>query len=115
MKHLKLTALPLIIAFGIFVISCKGKTDTNAMDTATVAPPMDTTTAMAPPPVEISPDDSLTTMAKDAIKDYPDVTATVSNGEVTLAGTITRENLPKLMAAVSSLHPKKINNNLTVK
>lgn len=115
MKQLKLAALPVIFALGITVLSCKGKTDTKTTDTTVVAPPTDTTTVMAPAPVEISPDDSLTIMAKDAIKDYPDVTATVSNGEVTLTGTITREKLPKLMAAVSSMHPKKINNNLTIK
>src|SRR6478735_2206988 len=114
MKHLKFAALPVIFALGITVIACKGKTDTKTTDTVGVALP-DTMRATETAPVPVSPDDSLTTMAKDAIKDYPDVTATVTNGEVTLTGTITREKLPKLMAAVSAMHPKKINNNLTIK
>ena len=54
-------------------------------------------------------------MAKDAVKDYPGVTATVSNGEVTLTGEITRAKLPNLMQAVQAMHPKKVNNNLTIK
>jgi len=114
MKHFKLAVLPVIFALGITVISCKGKTDKNTTDTVGVALP-DTMRATETAPVPVSSDDSLTTMAKDAVKDYPDVTATVSNGEVTLTGTITREKLPKLMAAVSATHPKKINNNLTIK
>lgn len=52
---------------------------------------------------------------KDATKDFPGVTATLNDGEVTLTGTITRENLPRLMQSVQALNPKKVNNNLTFK
>ena len=114
MKHLKLALLPVIFALGVTVVACKGKTDKNTTDTVGVTLP-DTMRTTGPEPVTISSSDSLTTMANDAVKDYPGVTATVSNGEVTLTGTITREKLPKLMAAVSATHPKKINNNLTIK
>ena len=113
-----------VLCVGLLATACKSKTtDTNAanndtastsmepkQDNATVKP--DTMQTQAP---QISPDDSLTTMAKDAIKDYPGVTATVNNGEVTLTGDITRAKLPKLMMAVQAMHPKKVNNNLTIK
>ena len=68
----------------------------------------------APAPVQISPDDSLTTGLRDATKDYPGVNATANNGEVTLTGTIQRDRLPKLMQSIHALHPKKVNNNLTI-
>lgn len=116
MKHLKLT----ILAVTLFLIthtfhSCKSKEKpATVSDTAVSMQPTDTGT-MQPAQVQVSPDDSLTSMAKDAVKDYPNVTATVNNGEVTLTGNITREKLPKLMMAVSAMHPKKINNNLTIK
>lgn len=66
-------------------------------------------------PVEVNTDTVLQTGVRDATKDYPGVTATVINGEVTLTGTIERNKLPKLMQAIHSLNPKKVNNNLTVK
>ena len=79
----------------------------SVVNNITVAPPA------APP--DISSDAALETGLKDATKDYPGVTATASNGEVTLSGTIERDRLPKLMQAIHGLNPKKVNNNLTVK
>ena len=100
--------------------ACKGGKNTNAAtdssaavaDTATTPP----TPAPAPTaaPVEVAQDDALTTNVKDATKDFPGVTATVSDGEITLTGNITRSKLPQLMQSLNSLHPKKINNNLTI-
>ena len=52
---------------------------------------------------------------KDATKDYPNVTATVNNGEVTLTGSVKRDDLPKLMQRVQALNPTKVNNNLSIK
>ena len=117
MKSLKTIVLPaFIFILGISVISCKGKNSSGSIADTTInnTQPADTAT-MQTAPVQISPDDSLTTMANDAVKDYPGITASVNNGEVTLTGDITREKLPKLMMAVNSIHPKKINNNLTIK
>jgi len=65
-------------------------------------------------PVEIATDDQLSNGVKDATKDFPGVTATVNNGEVTLTGNIKRDRLPVLMQSIHSLNPKKVNNNLTV-
>ena len=115
MKYIKLTAVALTLILSTSIISCKSKNkQTTTLDT-TINNTTADTPVMQSAPVQISPDDSLTTMAKDAVKDYPDVTASVNNGEVTLTGNITRDKLPKLMMAVNAIHPKKVNNNLTIK
>ena len=112
--------LLLIFAAGLTASSCKGKEKTDestntatSVDTASTTTTDTSTAATATP--STSTDDSLKTQLKDATKDYPDVTATVENGEVTLTGTISRDKLPKLMQAVHALNPKKVNNNLTIK
>jgi osmotically-inducible protein OsmY len=106
----------LILAAGISTASCKGKQADNESTTPTV----DTTTTIdntrVTPAPEIAGDDSLTTGVRDAVKDFPGVTATVKNGEVTLeGGPVNRDQLQTIMQSVQSLHPKKVNNNLTVK
>jgi len=79
----------------------------SVVDNATVAPP--------PAPVVISADDSLKTNVAAALKDYPTLTADVKDGVVTLTGEVQKAALPKVMQAVSALHPKKIDNKATVK
>ena len=76
-----------------------------------------TVVAPAPPPaaVEISADDALIKGLADVTKNFPGVKADVKDGVVTLTGEIKRSSLPKLMAGVSSLKPKKIEQKLTVK
>lgn len=91
------------------VTACKNKkaqTETNSGATS-----QDTS---SPAPVEIATDESLTNGVRDATKDFPGVNAVVSNGEVTLTGTIKRDRLPKLMQSIHALQPKKVNNNLIV-
>jgi osmotically-inducible protein OsmY len=68
-----------------------------------------------PPPVVISADDSLKTNVAAALKAYPTLTADVKDGVVTLTGDVKKAELPKVMQAVSALHPKKIENKATVK
>jgi osmotically-inducible protein OsmY len=100
----------LILAGSMQLTACKNKSkDTTPANT-------DTTTVQTQntAPVEISTDDSLTTGVRDATKDYPGVNALVSNGEVTLTGTIKRDRLQNLMQSIHALHPKKVNNNLTI-
>lgn len=103
-KHL------LIAAIGITAISfqsCKGK----EKDKKEAAVTMDTpTTATVSAPMDVE----LTTSAKDAIKDFSGVSATVSNGEITLTGNIQRNKLQTLMQSINALHAKKINNKLTI-
>lgn len=101
----------LLLLCSIQFAECKSKPKENQSSTVD-----STSTTIAPAdPVQISPDDSLKTGLIDATKDYPEVKASVDNGEVTLTGNLSRDKLPKLMQSVSSLHPKKINNNLTLK
>lgn len=64
----------------------------------------------SPPPVTISMDDPLTAAVKDATKDFPTVTATVSEGIITLKGEIQKSNLQKLMMSLQALKPKKVDN-----
>ena len=75
-----------------------------------------TTTPPPPPPAPaVSADNALTQGVTDATKDFPTVTATVNNGEITLTGSIKRSDLKTLMQSLNSLNPAKINNQLTIK
>jgi osmotically-inducible protein OsmY len=108
---MKKTFLFLFLAGALTMSACKGK-DSKSEETTTTTGVDTTTTYQAP--VDIAADTTLTAGLRDATKDYPGVTATVDNGEVTLTGTIERDRLPRLMQAVQSLQPKKVNNNLTI-
>jgi len=66
-------------------------------------------------PVVINNDDALTTAFKNAVKDVEGVTANVNDGQVTLTGPNKRSSLPNVMQAISTLKPKKINNQITIK
>jgi osmotically-inducible protein OsmY len=118
---MKTTALTLLISAALFTVSCKGKEEDKSIDansttntgrdvtgdtaTSTVEPAPSTT-----PAATISED-----QLKDAIKDYPNVTATANNGEITLTGSVKRSELPALMQRVQALNPTKVNNNLSIK
>jgi osmotically-inducible protein OsmY len=80
----------------------------SVVNNLTVTPP-------PPPAPEVTADNALMQGVTDATKDFPDVKATVSNGEITLTGTIKRADLQKLMQTLNSLKPGKINNQLTIK
>jgi hypothetical protein len=109
MKQIKQFAFFSLFLFTIGT-ACHNK-DNNATTTTSDT----TSSAVQPAPVQISSDDSLQNGMKDALKDYPSVNGTVNNGEITLTGDINRDRLTPLMQSLQSLHPKKINNNLTVK
>lgn len=67
--------------------------------------------SIAPPaPVDIAMDEPLTAAVKDATKDFPTVTSSVSDGVITLKGEIQKANLQKLMMALQALKPKKVDN-----
>lgn len=66
-------------------------------------------------PVVVADDTNLKTSVDAAVKSHQNVTADVQNGEVTLRGTIKRDDLQKLMMDLNALNPKKINNQLTIK
>ena len=80
----------------------------SVMNNITVTPP-------PPPPVTVNSDNVLNQGVADATKDFPTVTAVVNNGEITLTGTIKRDDLQKLMQTLNTLKPSKINNQLTIK
>lgn len=102
-----------IFSSALMVLSCKGKEKDKNIDTSINADTVitaDTSTVVTSPPEIVSE-----TQLRDATKDFPGVTATLNNGEVTLTGTINRDDLPRLMQSVQALNPKKVNNNLTIK
>ena len=108
MKKFKNIFLPVLLVVGLGLSDCKNKSEkTNTVNTSSDS----SSTA----PVKIESDDVLKNGVKDATKDFPGVTATVNNGEITLTGEINRDRLQILMQSLNSLHPKKINNNLTIK
>ncbi|RYZ23399.1 MAG: hypothetical protein EOO16_05285 [Chitinophagaceae bacterium] len=106
-----LLCLPLAAALALSLPACKDKKKSETTETTTTTTP--TTTQAAP--VEISADQELQNNLPAATKDFPGVNYTVNNGEVTLTGSIERDRLPKLMQSVQALHPKKVNNQLTIK
>lgn len=65
-------------------------------------------------PVEITADDPLKAAVNDAISTYNNVSASVSDGVVTLTGKIKRADLQPLMMKLNGLKPKKIENKLTI-
>ena len=65
-------------------------------------------------PVEITADDPLKAAVNDAISTYKGVTATVSDGVVTLTGKIKRDDLQNLMMKINGLKPRKVENKLTI-
>lgn len=74
-----------------------------------------TTPPPPPPPPAMNPDSALSQGVTDATKDFPTVNASVNNGEITLTGSIKRSDLKTLMQSLNTLHPTKINNQLTIK
>lgn len=90
--------------------ACKSK----PKDSHPVADTVAADTAVKTAPVVIAQDDELTRNTKDAVKDFPEVHAEVKDGEITLTGNVSRERLQKLMMSLNALHPKKVNNNLTI-
>jgi osmotically-inducible protein OsmY len=82
----------------------------SVVDNASIAPP-----SPPPAPVVVNPDDQLSRSVADAAKAFPGVSTSVTDGVVTLTGNIKRRELPRLMKALNSLKPGKIENKLTVK
>lgn len=97
--------------------AAKGQAEAAAKDVKGVKSVVNniTTTPPPAPPMATSTDDALSQGVTDATKDFPTVSAAVNNGEITLTGSIQRSDLTKLMQSLNSLHPVKINNQLTVK
>lgn len=71
--------------------------------------------APATAPVVVADDATLKNSVETVVKEYKGVTADVVNGEVTLRGSVSRDNLQKLMMDLNGLNPKKVTNQLTIK
>ena len=65
--------------------------------------------------MEISGDYELRKGVADATKYYPGVNATVSDGVITLTGTIEKSRYVNLKQSLDALHPKQVVNNLNYK
>ncbi len=72
------------------------------------------TTKPLPTPVPPSPDKMLEGTINEGLKKkaFTTVTATVSNGEVTLSGTVDKAKVPEVMMVANEAKPKKVINNL---
>ena len=115
MKNANLFRNLLVITGLMFLVASCSPSDSTieaSVKSITVPPP-------APPPapaVVINPDDVLRTGLDSAFaaKGIKGVTATVSNGEVTLTGNVKKADLTKVMQAANELKPKKVNNKMTI-
>lgn len=75
------------------------------------------TTKPLPTPAPPSPDKMIEGTVDQAIKKLgiTGITVTVADGEVTLTGDVSKDNLAKVMQAANEAKPKKVNNKLTIK
>jgi hypothetical protein len=114
MKYVSFRSFFIVLSLvaGISLSACKNKEKENADTTIKTDPDSANVSSGSP---EISSDAALESGLKDATKDYPGVTATVKDGEVTLTGTIERDKLSSLLQSVNGLNPRKVNNQLTYK
>jgi hyperosmotically inducible periplasmic protein len=80
----------------------------SVVNNTTVPPP--------PPPVQINPDDVLRSTIQSAFdaKGIKGITATVSNGEVTLTGDVKKADLQKVMQVANESKPKKVNQQMKI-
>jgi len=69
------------------------------------------------PPVTINPDTTIQTSVETKLRDagFKDVSVTVKDGEVILAGDLKRADLTKVMQIANESNPRKVTNNLNLK
>ncbi|MFN2457320.1 MAG: BON domain-containing protein [Chitinophagaceae bacterium] len=104
-KYLVQLSLITLLISGISVQSCKNKKDASTETTTT-------TTA----PVVVNDDATLRSSIDPIIKQYPNVSADVQNGKVTLRGTVnSRDDMQKIVQAVNEAQIKNFENQITVK
>ena len=82
----------------------------SVVNNTTVAAP-----APATAPVVVASDEQLKQGVRDATKDFPGVTAEVTDSVIVLTGEIKRSSLKNLMQSLNTLKAKKIENKLTIK
>lgn len=94
-------------SYATAVAGIKGVKSVDNQLTVTPPPP-------PPAPVVITADDPLTKAVSEVVKDYGTVKADIKDGVITLTGNIKKSVLPKLIMALNTLKPKKIENKLTI-
>jgi hyperosmotically inducible protein len=71
---------------------------------------------LAPPPPEpvitLSTDETLQNAVNELIREYPDVTAKVTDGEIVVNGEITKAGWAKLKPALEALNPRRLNSEI---
>ena len=101
--------------------AAKAKAEADARRVKEVHTVVNEITIPLPPPTPapgdpvVMPDEKLSAEVQVVIAPFPDVTASVSNGVVTLNGEITRPGMALLMPRIAGLFPRKIENNLKIK
>ncbi|HTN35931.1 MAG TPA: BON domain-containing protein [Arachidicoccus sp.] len=85
------------------------ETAVNNLKTEGVKSVVDNIEVEAPPaPTASTAVDALSAGVTDATKDFPGVTATVSNGVITVTGEIEQSKIKTLKSALDALNPKKV-------
>jgi osmotically-inducible protein OsmY len=98
-------SLAVFLLSGLSVQSCKNKNkDTETNTTTTTAP------------VQVDNDAQIRSSIDPIIRQYPNVTADVQNGKVTLRGTVnSRDEMQRIVQAVNEAQIKNFDNEITVR
>jgi len=83
----------------------------EVMDMSTIAAPA----PVAPVTTTSAVDPVVQKKVQDAVKDFPTVKVEVVNGELTLTGTVSKEQARKIKQSVDAVKAGKVNYNYTVK
>lgn len=95
--------------------ACRSSAEQAARDIEGVKNVVNNISVSDTAPVVVADDGTLQRAVDEIVKKHNGVEAQVQNGEVTLRGTIERDNLQQLMMDLNSANAKKINNQLTIK
>lgn len=112
-KYFVQASLAAALLLGVGLPSCKNKSKDTTTTTTTTAP-IDSPAVSAP--VIVDNDAAIKTSVDAVIKPYPNVTADVQSGKVTLRGTVdTRDDMQKIVMSVNEAQIRNFDNQITVK
>lgn len=107
-----------LLLFGATFTACRSRSTATDPDAPPPASPSGPDTAVATnstTALQIASSQSLQSGLDSMMKNYPEIHASNDEGVVTLSGSLRKDQLPMLMTAIESLHPKKVNNNIRLK
>ena len=114
-KHFVQLSLAAVLLSGAGVQSCKSKSKDTTTTTTTTAP-MNIDTPVTAAPVVVNDDAAIKSSVDAVIKPYPNVTADVQSGKVTLRGMVnSRDDMQKIMMGVNEAQIRDFDNQITVK